>query len=104
MNGMDKFFYPRSMVVIGASVTKLNLGQIILLNNKQQGYEGSLYGVGREEGNVTGVPGIRPRRPLLRHFHAPFLDELVGDGNGHVDFHIHILGHDAEVESVIPRR
>jgi acyl-CoA synthetase (NDP forming) len=56
MNGMDKFFYPRSMVVIGASVTKLNLGQIILLNNKQQGYEGTLYGVGREEGDVGGVP------------------------------------------------
>ncbi len=56
MKSMEKFFYPRSMVVIGASVTKMNLGQIILLNNRQNGYEGTLYGVGREEGEVAGVP------------------------------------------------
>jgi acyl-CoA synthetase (NDP forming) len=56
MSTLDKFFYPRSIVVIGASVTKMNLGQIILINNKQQGYEGTLYGVGREEGEVAGVP------------------------------------------------
>lgn len=56
MKDMEKFFYPRSMVVIGASVKKMNLGQIILLNNRQNGYEGTLYGVGREEGEVAGVP------------------------------------------------
>lgn len=53
---MEKFFYPLSMVVIGASVTKKNLGQIILLNNRQNGYEGTLYGVGREEGEIAGIP------------------------------------------------
>jgi len=52
---MEKFFYPRSIVVFGASVTKMNLGQIVLLNNKQNGYEGNLYGVGSQEGDVGGV-------------------------------------------------
>jgi len=53
---MDKFFYPRSMVVIGASVKRLNLGHIIVLNNRQHGYEGNIYGVSREEGDISGAP------------------------------------------------
>jgi len=52
---MEKFFSPRSIVVFGASATKMNLGQIVLLNNKQVGYEGNLYGVGSQEGDVNGV-------------------------------------------------
>jgi len=52
---MEKFFSPRSIVVFGASATKMNLGQIVLLNNKQIGYEGRLYGVGSQEGDVGGV-------------------------------------------------
>jgi hypothetical protein len=35
---MEKFFCPRSLVVFGASITKMNLGQIVLLNNNQIGY------------------------------------------------------------------
>jgi acyl-CoA synthetase (NDP forming) len=53
---MEKFFYPRSLVVFGASTTKMNLGQIVLLNNKKIGYEGALYGVGSKAGDVNGVP------------------------------------------------
>jgi acetyltransferase len=53
---MEKFFYPRSMVVIGVSVKRMNLGHIIVLNNRQKGYEGNIYGVGREEGNIAGAP------------------------------------------------
>jgi acetyltransferase len=53
---MEKFFYPRSMVVIGVSVKRINLGHIIVLNNRQHGYEGNLYGVGREEGEIAGAP------------------------------------------------
>ncbi len=53
---MEKFFSPRSIVVFGASATKMNLGQIVLLNNKQIGYAGNLYGVGSREGNVNGIP------------------------------------------------
>ena len=52
---MEKFFYPRSMVVIGASVTKMNLGHIIVLNNRKKGYEGNIYGVSREEGDIAGA-------------------------------------------------
>ena len=52
---MEKFFTPRSIVVFGASATKMNLGQIVLLNNKQVGYEGNLYGVGSQEGDVGGI-------------------------------------------------
>ncbi|MHB8138813.1 MAG: acetate--CoA ligase family protein, partial [Smithellaceae bacterium] len=52
---MEKFFTPRSIVVFGASATKMNLGQIVLLNNKQVGYEGNLYGVGSQEGDVNGI-------------------------------------------------
>jgi len=53
---MEKFFYPRSLVVFGASTTKMNLGQIVLLNNKQIGYEGALYGVGSKAGEINGIP------------------------------------------------
>ena len=53
---MEKFFYPRSMVVIGASVKKMNLGHIIVLNNRKNGYEGNIYGVSREEGEIAGAP------------------------------------------------
>ena len=53
---MEKFFYPRSMVVIGASVTKMNLGHIIVLNNRQNGYHGNIYGVSREKGDIAGAP------------------------------------------------
>lgn len=52
---MQKFFSPRSIVVFGASATKMNLGQIVLLNNKQVGYDGNLYGVGSQEGDVNGI-------------------------------------------------
>lgn len=44
------------MVVIGASVKRLNLGHIIVLNNRQHGYEGNIYGVSREEGDIAGAP------------------------------------------------
>lgn len=52
---MEKFFYPRSMVVIGASANKMNLGHIIVLNNRKNNYEGNIYGVSREEGDIAGA-------------------------------------------------
>lgn len=52
---MHRFFYPRSLVVFGASATKINLGSIVLLNNKRNGYSGNLYGVGSREGDLEGV-------------------------------------------------
>jgi acetyltransferase len=52
---MEKFFTPHSIVVFGASATRMNLGQIVLINNRQIGYPGNLYGVGSQEGDVSGV-------------------------------------------------
>ncbi len=52
---MRSFFYPESLAVIGVSIGRLNLGKIILLNNSRRGYNGRLYGVGTEEGEVEGV-------------------------------------------------
>jgi len=48
-------FLPPQYGCFGASVTKMNLGQIVLLNNKQIGYQGNLYGVGSQEGDVGGI-------------------------------------------------
>ena len=53
---MDKFFYPKSMVIVGVSITKMNLARVIINNNKVCGYNGTLYGIGREDGMVDDVP------------------------------------------------
>ncbi|MBN2080010.1 MAG: acetate--CoA ligase family protein [Spirochaetes bacterium] len=53
---MEKFFYPESLVVIGVSLKRVNLGHIILANNIQMGFTGRLYGVGREAGELRGIP------------------------------------------------
>ncbi|MCK9391654.1 MAG: CoA-binding protein, partial [Syntrophales bacterium] len=73
---MKTFFFPKSMVVVGASATKMNLGQIILLNNKQCGYQGNLYGVGSHAGEVAGIPiytniGSLPEVPEVAIFLTP---------------------------------
>lgn len=52
---MKTFFNPKSMVIVGVSLTKINLGKIILLNNVQQGYKGKLYGISTQEGEIEGV-------------------------------------------------
>lgn len=52
---MRSFFYPESLAVIGVSVSRLNLGKIILINNARRGFGGRLYGVGSDEGDVEGV-------------------------------------------------
>jgi acetate---CoA ligase (ADP-forming) len=53
---LDKFFYPESLVVIGVSLKRLNLGQIILSNNHKIGCKARLYGVGKEAGDLHGAP------------------------------------------------
>ena len=53
---MDRFFYPRSIVVIGVSEKPDNLARNILTNLRTFGYRGDLYAVGRREGEVEGVP------------------------------------------------
>ncbi len=73
---MKTFFYPRSMVVVGASPTKQNLGHLILINNVQRGCTVRLYGVGSEEGEIAGVHVYRnvadlPEVPDLALFIIP---------------------------------
>ncbi len=52
---METFFYPRSLVVFGASATKKKLANIVLLNNLHNGYQGKLYGIGSQEGELNGI-------------------------------------------------
>ena len=55
-HNLDNYFYPESMVVIGVSIKRLNLGQIILATNHRLGFKGRLYGVGKDAGEHEGVP------------------------------------------------
>jgi len=48
-------FYPQSMVVVGASPRKKNLGHLIILNNVRLECKVRLYGVSSEEGEIAGV-------------------------------------------------
>ena len=53
---MDRFFYPESIVVIGVSEKPDNLARNILANLRAFGYRGDLYAVGRQAGEVEGIP------------------------------------------------
>lgn len=53
---MHRIFYPQSIVVIGVSEKPDNLARNIILNLRTFGYAGALYAVGRERGEVYGVP------------------------------------------------
>ncbi len=55
-NDLGKFFYPESLVVIGVSIKRLNLGQIIVSNNQRIGCKARVYGVGRDAGDLNGIP------------------------------------------------
>jgi acetate---CoA ligase (ADP-forming) len=52
---MRTFFYPQSMVVVGASPRKENLGHLIILNNVRLDCKVRLYGVSSEEGEIAGI-------------------------------------------------
>ena len=53
---MKRIFYPNSIVVIGVSERPDNLARNIIANLKRFEYQGDLYAVGRESGEVYGVP------------------------------------------------
>lgn len=61
---LNKFFYPESLVVIGVSIKRLNLGQIILTNNHRIGCKARIYGVGKDAGDLNGVPVFADVRDL----------------------------------------
>lgn len=51
---MEKFFYPESTVVVGVSESEDNLGQDIISNLVNFGYNGKIYAVGPKGGSVMG--------------------------------------------------
>ena len=53
---MRSIFYPNSIVVIGVSEKPDNLARNIVGNLRAFGYAGAIYAVGREPGEVHGVP------------------------------------------------
>ena len=53
---MRSIFYPKSIVVIGVSAKPDNLARNIVGNLRAFGYPGAVYAVGREAGEVHGVP------------------------------------------------
>lgn len=53
---MKKFFYPESIVVIGVSLKRINLGHIIMTSNINLGFKGRVYGVGKEAGTLLDRP------------------------------------------------
>jgi acyl-CoA synthetase (NDP forming) len=53
---MQKFFYPRSVAVVGVSEDPANLGQGIVANLLHFKYQGKIFLVGRRPGTVNGLP------------------------------------------------
>ena len=81
---VEKFFFPRSVVIFGVSETPGNLGREIVRNLNRFGYAGGVYGVGRREMEVEGrgvykdladVPG-RPDVAILL-VPAPAISEAL---------------------------
>jgi acyl-CoA synthetase (NDP forming) len=52
---MEKFFYPRSVAVVGVSENPVNLAKGIVRNMLQAGYQGKIYPVGPRGGSVYGL-------------------------------------------------
>ena len=69
---MKKFYYPQNVAVVGVSDNPTNLGQGIILNLQQAGYQGKIFPVGRREGTVSGLP------IYTRLEHLPEPADLVG--------------------------
>ena len=57
--GIDELFNPRSIAVIGASATKGKLGNDVLRNLIESGYEGRIYPVNPRSGEILGLKVYR---------------------------------------------
>src|SRR5665648_523278 len=53
---MQKFFYPRSVAVVGVSEDPANLAQGIVANLLTFKYQGKIFLVGRRPGTTYGLP------------------------------------------------
>ncbi len=83
---MKKFYYPQNVAVVGVSDNPTNLGQGIILNLQQAGYQGKIFPVGRREGTVLGLPMYtrlehlpEPADLVVILTPARFVPGLVGD-------------------------
>ncbi len=56
---MQKFYYPKSVAVVGVSENPANLGRGILRNMKECGYQGKIFPIGPRGGNVYGLPVLK---------------------------------------------
>ncbi len=81
---MEKFFYAKSVAVVGVSSGPANLARGILANLLEYGFQGKIYPVGRSRGEVFGLqiyPGLEylPERPELVAILTParFIPDLV---------------------------
>ncbi len=52
---MEKVFFPASVVIFGVSAAPTNLARNIILNLQRFGYQGDVYAVGKDGGEVSGV-------------------------------------------------
>jgi acetyltransferase len=59
---MEKFFYPRSVAVVGVSENPANLAKGIVANMLAAGYRGKIYPVGPRGGAIHGIP-------IFQHLH-----------------------------------
>ena len=53
---MHQMFYPKKVVVVGVSTRPDNMGKNILRNLANFGFQGEVYAVGREAGEIEGKP------------------------------------------------
>ncbi len=53
---MKELFYPKSLVIIGASPSPKNLGKSILKNLERFSFKGKIFLVGKKRGNLEGRP------------------------------------------------
>jgi len=61
---MEKFFYPKSVAVVGVSETPANLARGIVANLLAFGYQGKIYPVGPRGGRVYDLPILSHIRDL----------------------------------------
>jgi acyl-CoA synthetase (NDP forming) len=54
MNGLDYFFYPKSVAVIGASEEKNKVGHVIMENMIEAGFKGNLIPINLHADNIMG--------------------------------------------------
>ena len=61
---MKKFFYPKSLAVVGVSESPDNLARGIVDNLLQFNYQGKIFLVGRQPGAAFGLPILSSLREL----------------------------------------